>query len=79
MKALRIIAIIFLGLMLIPSVLRLIGISVALVQDFGSGAANASYLLGSFVGTLLVCVLFAWLSKYLWKKNQSPASPPPLP
>ena len=79
MKILRIILIVLLSLILIPSILRLIGIAIALVKDFGSGASNASYLLGAFTGTFVVCVLFAWLIKYLWKKNQSEAPAPPLP
>jgi hypothetical protein len=77
MKALRIILIILLALILVPSLLRLIGITIALVKDFGSGATHVSSLLGSFVGTLVVCVLFGWLIKYLWTKNKSAAPAPP--
>jgi hypothetical protein len=79
MKALRIVLIVFLALILIPTVLRLVGISIALVKDLGNGATNASYLLGSFIGTLLVCAVFVWLIKYLWSKNKTEGTPPPPP
>jgi hypothetical protein len=49
------------------------------VRDFSSGATHASYLLGSFVGTLLVLAVFAWLITYLLKKNKSADLPPKIP
>jgi uncharacterized BrkB/YihY/UPF0761 family membrane protein len=65
MKTLRIVLVVLLGIFALPIIARLVGIGVALVRDFSSGATHASYLLGSFVGTLLVLAVFAWLITYL--------------
>jgi hypothetical protein len=78
MKTLRIILIVLLAIFSLPIWARLIGIGVAIVRDFSSGATHASYLIGQFVGTLLVCALFVWLITYLWRRNKS-ATPPAIP
>ena len=79
MKTLRIVLVVLLGIFALPIIARLVGIGVALVRDFSSGATHASYLLGSFVGTLLVLDVFAWLITYLLKKNKSADLPPKIP
>lgn len=75
-KTLRIILIVILTLMLVPTVLRLVKILIVLVNDLGSGATHASYLIGLFIGTLLIGALLGWLIAYLWKKNKAEVLPP---
>jgi hypothetical protein len=78
MKALRLVLIIVLGFLFIPSVLRLLLNALALAKDVSNGATNAGFLLGQLVGTALFCLLLGWIIKYLWNKNKSGKTPPPL-
>jgi len=60
MRAVRIITIILLGLFLVPCTVALLGAGIALAQ----GGPNNSYMLGSFMGSLLIeLVVLAIMSR----------------
>lgn len=69
MNALRIIGRIILILLMIPAVLQLVLTAIAIVAVVNQKPDAISYLLGQFVGTLLILMLFIALFKKLGKKG----------
>ena len=65
MKALKIVGRVILLLLMIPAVLQLVLAVIGIVAAATRKPEALSYMIGNFVGTLLLLMLFIWLFRKL--------------